>query len=68
MRTGLERIGIDPFISERALDHSQGKLVRTYNKHDYLAEIGQALQRWADHLDQLTGQAPPASNVVILQR
>jgi len=56
VRTGLSRIGVRDEVAEAALGHVQGGIRGTYNLHAYEAEVGKALQAWADHLDAL--QAP----------
>lgn len=64
-RTGMEKIGVDPAVSERVLMHAPAVMSRTYNKHRYQAEMGDALARWADHIEQLLrGEAPGDGKVV----
>jgi len=53
VRTGLSRIGVRDEVAEAALGHVQGGIRGTYNLHAYEAEVGKALQAWADHLDAL---------------
>ncbi|MDF4026791.1 tyrosine-type recombinase/integrase [Luteibacter sp. PPL201] len=52
-RTHLEALDVDPFVAERCLNHKIGGLVGVYNKHDYLDKRRDALQRWADLLEDL---------------
>ena len=52
-RTGLSRIGVRDEIAEAALGHVQGGLRGLYNLHAYEREVGEALQKWCDHLDAL---------------
>jgi integrase len=52
-RTGLARIGIAPHIAERVLNHAQERIPGTYDRHDYLSEKRDALERWSDHLREL---------------
>lgn len=45
-RTGLGGLKIAPHIAERILNHAQ----EVYDKHDYLDEKREALDKWAAHL------------------
>ena len=53
VRTGLSRIGVRDEVAEAALGHVQGGIRGVYNLHAYEHEVGEALQKWADHLDSL---------------
>lgn len=66
VRSGLSRIGVADAVAEKIMNHAQGRLIATYNRHDYLPEMKQALQRWADHVDRLT-EVENATNVVKLR-
>jgi integrase len=59
-RTGLSRLkgadgkpAVAPHIAERVLHHAMEKIEGTYDKHDYLDEKRDALERWATHLESL---------------
>jgi integrase len=52
-RTGLARLGIEPHIAERVLNHVQAKIPGTYDRHAYLDEMRDALQKWAEYLNTL---------------
>lgn len=65
MRTGLAKLGIEPHIAERCLNHSLGKIEATYNRHDYMDERREALERWSQHVQVVTGQHV---NVVEMRR
>jgi integrase len=56
LRTGLSRLGVREEIAEAALGHTKGGIVGVYDVHRFEAEVGEALQKWCDHLDAL--QAP----------
>ena len=57
MRTHLGKLRIPPHITERCLNHSLGRIVQTYDLHDYLDERREALERWDGYLSRLvTGQ------------
>ncbi len=63
-RTGMAAVGVPEIVSEKVINHQQDKLVRTYNKHEYLAEKRDALERWAHRVIEIV--TPPPSNVVPL--
>lgn len=51
-RTHLEALGTLPHIAERCLNHKIKGVEGIYNRHDYFEERKEALQKWADVLDQ----------------
>lgn len=56
--SGMQKLGIPVEVIESCLGHSSGTfrgIVSTYQRHDYSAERRVALQKWADHIAQLTG-------------
>jgi integrase len=56
-RTGLAQIGVEPHIAERVLNHVQGKIAGTYDRHAYLKEKRDALDRWAMRLREISTEA-----------
>lgn len=52
-RTHLEALGTAPAVAERCLNHRVRGISGIYNRHDYFEERKEALQAWADVLDQL---------------
>lgn len=54
VRTGLSRLGCPSEIAEAVLGHSRKGIEGTYDLHKYEKECAIWLQRWADHLDELT--------------
>jgi integrase len=64
--TRLASLGVPQEIINRTLNHAQGPITTTYNRHQYLEEKRAALQKWADKLDEIVG-LPPADNVVQLR-
>ena len=52
---GLEAVdgALQPHIAERCLNHKIKGVEGIYNRHDYYEERKEALQRWADLLEQL---------------
>ena len=54
--SGLQRLGVRVEVIEATLGHRSGLfrgIVSTYQRHDFADEKRVALQRWADHVEQL---------------
>jgi len=67
--SGMARIGVPVPVIEKILAHRSGTfrgIVGTYQRHSFLPEMGAALQRWADHIEQLVTGKP--AKVVKLRR
>jgi integrase len=67
--SGLQRLGVRTEVIERALGHHSGSfagIVGTYQTDLLEDEVRVALERWADHVDQLVGGNP--AKVVKLRR
>jgi integrase len=59
--SGMQRLGVSVPIIEKALNHISGTfrgIVGVYQTHDYADEVRIALQKWADHIEQLVGGKP----------
>jgi integrase len=59
--TGMAKLGIAIPVIERLLAHKSGTfrgVVAVYQRHSFLPEMMVAVQKWADHLDQLVGRKP----------
>jgi hypothetical protein len=54
-RTGMTRLGVPRDHAEAAINHVSGRsrLERTYDRHDYAAEVVGALGRWQAHVAEL---------------
>jgi integrase len=55
--TGMAELGVQPHIIEAVLNHVSGHkagVAGIYNRAKYADEMRSALQRWADHVDQIT--------------
>lgn len=50
MRSKLSEIGIPPMIAEKVLNHKIPGIINVYDRHDYLEEKREALQKWSDYL------------------
>jgi integrase len=67
--SGMARIGVSVPAIEKILAHRSGTfrgVAGTYQRHSFLPEMAAALQRWADHIDQLVTGKP--AKVVKLRR
>lgn len=52
-RSHMAALGVQPHVSERCLNHKLKGVEGVYDRHDYIEERRQALQAWADLLDEL---------------
>ncbi|MCX7178664.1 MAG: tyrosine-type recombinase/integrase [Proteobacteria bacterium] len=52
-KTHLVALGTTPHVSERCLNHKIKGVEGIYDRHDYFKERTEAMQKWADLLDQL---------------
>lgn len=60
MRTWLGKLGVAPHVAERALNHSLGRIVKTYERHAYLEERRAAAEKWAAFVERCaSGKAAP---------
>jgi integrase len=68
--SGMAKIGIAVPVIEKLLAHKSGTfrgVAGTYQRHSFLPEMAIAVQKWADHLEQLVG-GTPAKVVKLRQR
>ncbi len=66
-----ERFGVPPHVVEAILGHvggHRGGVAGIYNKALYLDERRRALQRWADHIEQLVSGKKPGTIVKLRKR
>ena len=56
VRSKLAELRVPEVVARKVLNHEQSKVDRIYNRHEYLAEKGEALQRWERHLSALCRQ------------
>jgi integrase len=64
MRTGLAALRVDPDIAERVIGHVIGGVREVYDRHLYLDEKRDALDRWARRVAEIVD--PPPDNIVRL--
>jgi integrase len=59
VRSGLAALGVVEIVSERVLNHAErDQLVRAYNRHQYLDEKRDALERWAQRVRDIVTLPP----------
>lgn len=59
VRSKLAELGVPREVARKVLNHEDGKVDRIYNRHEYLAEKREALEKWEKMLRSLTTQASP---------
>ncbi len=64
-RSEMARLGVPEIVGERVLNHLPKGLAKTYNVHEYLDEKADALDRWAQEVQNIV--EPPPPNVVKLK-
>ena len=64
-RTGMTRLGVPRDHAEAAINHVSGRsaLERTYDRHDYAAEVAAALGRWQAHIKGLIAHPDSTGNL-----
>ena len=63
-RTIMSEIGIAPNVAERVLNHSMGKIERTYDIYGYLPEKADALNKLGRRIDKIIGVETTQATVV----
>ncbi len=61
----MHRLGADPLVVERVLNHTLPGVLGVYNRHDYEREMRDALERWGAELRRIIAGE---SNIVALPR
>jgi integrase len=59
VRTGFSALRVDPDIAERVIGHVIGGVRGVYDRHLYLAEKRDALDRWAQRVGSIVNPPPP---------
>jgi integrase len=65
MRTRLSGLRVPEPVAEMVIGHGKKGLARTYDQHQYLAEMREALEAWEARLREIV--TPPPANVVKLR-
>ncbi|AOL23986.1 Site-specific recombinase XerD [Erythrobacter litoralis] len=66
--TGLARLGVEPFVRRRVLNHALQGVDAIYDQFDYLEPKRAALDLWAAEVDRIVNGEPKAANVIKLER
>ncbi len=56
--SGMARLGVAPHVADKVLNHQSGTIsgvAAVYQRHEFLAERKDALERWGDHVAALLG-------------
>ncbi|QCO05423.1 tyrosine-type recombinase/integrase [Azospirillum argentinense] len=64
LRTGLSELRINSDVAERVLGHVIGGVVGIYDRHAYLDEKRDALERWAVRVAEIVGRPAGREEVV----
>ena len=51
--TNLSKLGVDRFLLQRIVNHTDSGVTAIYDRYSYLKEKRDALQKWADKLDDI---------------
>lgn len=57
----MASLGVAPHVVERVLNHASGTfagVAGVYKRFEYLADMRQALDHWADHIAVITTTTP----------
>lgn len=66
--TGLAKLKVQYEVRERIVNHSLGKLERTYNLHDYDDEKALAMRKWENRLKVIVSGKKSGAEVIPLHR
>lgn len=53
VKTMMSKLGVKPYISEKILNHSDERMIKVYDKYDYLEEKSLALEKWSKQLRKI---------------
>lgn len=67
VRSQLSSLRVPETVAEMIVGHGKKGLARVYNQHEYLDEMREGLQLWADRL-RIILNPPSGSNVVMMKR
>ena len=67
-RTLMSAIGVAPHIGERILNHSLGKMEKTYNMHDHLSEKRIALGKLGRKIYSIVGLKSEENNIIRIRK
>jgi integrase len=61
VRSKLAELGVPREVARKVLNHEDGKVDRIYNRHEYLGEKREALEKWEKKLISLSVTPTPSS-------
>jgi integrase len=59
--SGMARLGVAPHIADKILNHQSGTIsgvAAVYQRHEFLVERREALERWGTHVARIVADAP----------
>ena len=68
--SGMARLGVAPHVADKILNHQAGTIsgvAAVYQRHDFLSERREALERWAAHVITIASN-PEAEHTIDLRR
>jgi hypothetical protein len=68
--SGMARLGVAPHVADKILNHQAGTIsgvAAVYQRHDFLSERRDALERWAAHVILISSN-PKAEHAIDLRR
>ena len=63
--SGMARLGVPPHVADKILNHQSGTIsgvAAVYQRHDFLTERKEALDRWGAHVEQIIQQITSKTN------
>ncbi len=63
--SGMARLGVPPHVADKILNHQEGTIsgvAAIYQRHDFLPERKQALDRWGAHVEDIVQKFSPTKN------
>jgi integrase len=64
--TGMARLGVPPHVADKILNHQSGTIsgvAAVYQKHEFLVERKDALERWSRHVADIIGSSSGSNPV-----
>jgi integrase len=58
--SGMARLGVSPHVADKILNHQSGTIsgvAAVYQRHDFLAERDDAMERWGAHVAKIVVNA-----------
>lgn len=62
----MARMGVPPHVADKILNHRSGTIsgvAAVYQRHDFLAERKDALERWSAHIASIVRDAKTAATI-----